>query len=317
MTEIIDGKLVYNELTKNSNGGTELMARRMVETIPQELLKGKQIIHSRVRELIPDLKKVLIVHDLATDPEVANLADPSYRNQFEKIFFVSHWQQNAYNMVLGVPFSQSWVIQNGIEVDYNPIEKSMDGPIRMIYHTTPHRGLELLVPAFEEASKHFDIHLDVFSSFNAYGWGDRDQAFQEVFDRLNSLKNVTNHGFQPNSIVREKLKETHLFAYPCIWPETSCIALIEAMCFGNMSIHSSLGALPETSLAASSMYMYHEDINEHVNMFFRCLMSGLETLTQHREKVFSLNEYRRQYVCSQYDWDNNVKQKWMLALRAI
>src|SRR5690606_18744262 len=114
MTEIINGKVVYNELTKNANGGTELMARRMVEYIPSDLLEGVQIIHSRVRDLQPDVKRILVCHDMANDPEIERLGDPEFRRNFDQIIFVSNWQQHTYNMVLGVPFAESRVIRNGI-----------------------------------------------------------------------------------------------------------------------------------------------------------------------------------------------------------
>lgn len=308
MTEIVDGQLIYNEATKNANGGTELMARRMVRDIPQDLLKGKQIIHSRVRELRPDLKKILVCHDLANDPEVKQLADPEYRNQFEKIVFVSNWQQHMYNLVLGVPFSQSYVISNGIELEtFTP--KPIDGPIRLIYHTTPHRGLELLVPAFEAASKHFDIHLNVFSSFKAYGWEERDEPYKPLFEKLEHMDNVVVHGFRSNEVVREYLKQSHMFVYPSIWSETSCLSLIEALCFGNFAIHSNLGALAETSLGISAMYMYNEDPNVHVNVFYRELMSALAWISENREDVNRRLEFIANIAGNQYNW-NIIQNKW-------
>lgn len=315
MTEIVDGTLIYNETTRNANGGTELMARRMVRDIPTEYLKGYQIIHSRVRDLNPNLKKILVCHDLANDPEVARLTDPDYLNQFEKIVFVSNWQQHTYNMVLGVPFSKSVVIRNAIELTDIPA-KSSDGKIKLIYHTTPHRGLELLIPAFEEASKQFDLHLDVFSSFNAYGWGERDKNYQHLFDKINNLPNVTNHGFQPNDVVRDYLKKSDIFAYPNIWPETSCLAMIEALCFNNYVIHSNLGALPETSCGLTSIYMYDEDANTHVNRFYRRLMEALHWITNNRESAAVTAEHVGMVARNHYNW-NSVKNDWIELLREL
>lgn len=315
MTEIINGQIVHNELTKNAHGGTELMANRMVRDLPQELLQGKQIIHSRIRELDPNLKKILVLHDLPNDPEVKNLSDPSYRKQFEKIVFVSNWQQNMYNLVLGIPFSEGIVIKNGIEVEeFTP--KSEDGPIRLIYHTTPHRGLALLLPAFIAASKQFDIHLDVFSSFKIYGWEERDKQYEEVFEGLKDLDNVTLHGFQPNETIREYLKKTHIFAYPNIWPETSCLALIEAMALGNFCIHSNLGALPETSLGQTTMYNYNEDPNAHANKFYIELISALHWISNNREHVNNRLTWISTIASATYNWDI-IKNDWIRLLGSI
>lgn len=319
MTEIINGKLVYNELTKNANGGTELMARRMVEYLPSESLEGYQIIHSRVRELEPDLKRILICHDLPNDPEVQQLSDPEFRKNFEKIVFVSNWQQHMYNMVLGVPFSESYVIPNGIipDKEYSPRETT--GPIRLIYHTTPHRGLNLLIPAFEELSKHFDVHLDVFSSFNAYGWGERDKEFQEIFDRIDSLPNVTNHGFQSNDVVRDYLRKADIFAYPCIWTETSCLAMIEAMCAGCVVLHSNLGALPETSLGQTRQYMLDEDPNRHVNNFYIELFSIVNQLSKKRNdpNIVDFQKGCMHKAKLVYDFNGNIKNNWEYLFRRL
>jgi hypothetical protein len=56
-------------LSKAPRGGTELMADR-INSLPPELLSRFQIIHSRVRELDPNKKKIYVLHDLPGDPEV-------------------------------------------------------------------------------------------------------------------------------------------------------------------------------------------------------------------------------------------------------
>lgn len=316
MTEIINGELQHNELTKNANGGTELIARRMVRDIPRDLLNGVQIIHSRVRELDPDSKKILVIHDLPQDPEFTKLTDADYRKQFDKIVFVSNWQQHMFNMVSGIPFKESLVIPNGIDVaPFTPKDNS--GTIKLIYHTTPHRGLALLIPAFEEASKHFDIHLDVFSSFNAYGWGERDEQYKELFDRIDSLPNATNHGFQPNNVVREYLTKSHIFAYPSIWSETSCLALIEAMCFGNIAIHSNLGALPETAGGLTDCYMFNEDPQAHLNGFYRRLINDLRWITENRDKFANNQEGIAVTSMNRYNWQGMILPQWVSLLKEI
>ena len=74
----------------------------------------------------------------------------------------------------GVPYSESIILRNAID----PIEvgEKPKDTIRLIYHSTPHRGLELLVPVFEKLCEtHDDIELDVYSSFKIYGWEERSE----------------------------------------------------------------------------------------------------------------------------------------------
>ena len=87
------------------------------------------------------------------------------------------------------------------------------------------------------------IHFDVYSSFEAYGWKERDKPYEEVFKTIREHDGMTYHGFKPNDVVRKALSEAHIFAYPSIWVETSCISAIEAMSAGVQIVCPNLGAL--------------------------------------------------------------------------
>ena len=275
MVEIVEGKLIRNETNANAMGGTEMMAIGMQQRIPQELLKNFQIIHSRTRELRDDLKKILVCHDLAGDPEVAHLKDGGYK-KYDKLVFVSQWQFQQYHDFLGVPYSHSHILKNAIE----PIvehKKPNDGKIRIIYHTTPHRGLGLLYPIFDALSKqHDNIELDVYSSFKIYGWEQRDEPYKALFDQLKQHPKIRYHGSVSNKEVRKALQSAHIFAYPSIWQETSCIALIEAMSAGCLCVHPNYAALPETAANMTTMYQWDEDVQVHANRAHRYLESAIE-----------------------------------------
>ena len=315
MTEIVAGEYLTNEQSQSSWGGTEQMAQRMVKYIDPELLKPFQIIHSRVRELNPDLKKILVCHDLHSDPEVKRLADPEYRKQFTKIVFVSNWQAQIYNLSLGIPYKEFVVIPNAIE-RFELKEKDYSGPIKLIYHTTPHRGLVILLPVIKELSKHHDVTLDVFSSFGVYGWEERDKPYEPLFKELKSLPNVTLHGAQPNSVVREKLQETHAFVYPSVWPETSCIAAMEALCAGNFVVHPNLAALPETCEHGTVMYQFTENLDDHANVFYNSLFSLCNLIRNQPDEMKSVAIRAASHYNTVYCWER-VFQQWSNLLRAL
>ena len=280
MVEIVAGKLIRNELTQNAMGGTEMMAIGMQKRIPQELLKNFQIIHSRTRELRDDLKKILVCHDLAGDPEVSHLKYDGYK-KYDKLVFVSQWQFQQYHDYLGVPYSYSHILKNAIE----PIvehKKPNDGKIRIIYHTTPHRGLTLLYPIFDALSKqHDNIELDVYSSFKIYGWEQRDEPYKALFDQLKQHPKIRYHGSVSNKEVRKALQSAHIFAYPSIWQETSCIALIEAMSAGCLCVHPNYAALSETAANETIMYQWDEDVQVHANRAYEHLKGIVEYIDKH------------------------------------
>lgn len=305
-----------NELNKNARGGTELMQERLHRSIPEELLNKFQIIPSRVRELDPDKKKILWLHDLPHDPESEHLKDPELRKRFDKIVAVSDWQMQMYNLVSGVPYAECFVIKNAI--DPIPLEKKeYNGTVNLIYHTTPHRGLEILIPVFEELCRiHDNIHLDVYSSFSIYGWEQRDQQYQQLFDRCRAHPKITYHGAVPNEEVRQALVKSHIFAYPSIWPETSCIAAIEAMSAMNLVVCPNFAALAETCSNFAMMYQFHENKNLHAVQFAHTLDLAIKTVIQNRGTTYPYLDFQKQYFDYFYSWDKR-KGEWLALLNSL
>jgi UDP-glucose:(glucosyl)LPS alpha-1,2-glucosyltransferase len=275
MSCVYRGAVVDTNLSRNARGGTEMMRERLLSAVPSSLLDNFAIHFSRPRQIYDDVKNIFYAHDLAADPENKILLNDGWK-QFAKLVFVSHWQRDQYISMYNIPYSKCTVIENAIETEFE-YTKRLTGPIRFIYHTTPHRGLELLYPIFDTLSKEFDnIHLDVFSSFEIYGWKERDKPYAKLFDALKAHPKVTYYGTRSNEEVLIALKQSHIFLYPSIWMETSCIAMIEAIKCGCTVIHPSLGALPETAGGATVMYDYVEDPNAHANIAYKMTKSLLK-----------------------------------------
>ena len=275
MSCVYKGEVVETELSKNSNGGTEMMRKRLIDNVNKELLQHYAIHLSRPREIHSDVKNILWCHDLAEDPENKILANEGWK-KFHHFVFVSAWQRDQYVTLFGIPYSMCSVIPNAIEKRYDPKAKDMT-TIRFIYHTTPHRGLELLYPIFDALSRNHDnIHLDVYSSFAAYGWPQRDDPYVELFSQIHDHPNMSYHGFVENDQILEALNNSHIFLYPNIWKETSCIALIEAIKSRLICIHPNFGALTETAANATVMYDYTDDVTDHANLAYSIANGILE-----------------------------------------
>ena len=263
-------------------GGTELIYNRVMEYIPEELQEEFIIIPQRVREehLKDDRKKILWLHDLPEDPESQHLKDEENRKQFAKFVFPSNWALWDFHQKLGVPYEDSIVIQNAIE----PIElheKPKTDIKKIIYFSTPHRGLNLLESAIrimEDARNDFEV--DVYSSFKLYGRDQQDELpeFQDLYGRLNELKTVNYHGAVTNDVIREALKEAHILSYPSTYRETSCLVAIEAMAAGCLAVVPNYAALPETCKDFAKMYQWHPDIRHHASIHYHYLCNALNTL---------------------------------------
>lgn len=306
-----------NELNEKAMGGTELMQLGLSQHVGKPLLDEFQIIASRVRKLDSEKQKVLWLHDLHGDPEAQHLKDGGWK-EYDKLVFVSHWQQQMYNAYLGVPLSAGTVLKNAI-VPIEPHVKPDDGKIRLIYTSTPHRGLDILYAAFDALSQQYDnIELDVYSSFSLYGWPERDKPYIELFDKLRQHPKINYHKSQPNSVVRDALKQAHIFAYPSTWQETSCLALIEAMSAGCLCVHSSLAALPETSMNLTQMYDYTEDTHAHANLFYAHLKYAIDSYNDKNRRVLMSQNLTvmSQLTESVYGWHGRGLQ-WTNMLKQL
>lgn len=311
-----------NELSRNSMGGTELLQRRLYDgKVPRELLEKTQIIFSRVRDLEPAKRRVLYLHDLPEDPESARLSDPEYRNKFDKFVLVSNWQMNEYNAKLGVPYGSSVVIRNSIDPiqsEHKLESRTVDREkIRLIYHTTPHRGLEILVPVFVELAKKYpQVELDVYSSFNLYGWGERDKPYETLFKVCDEHPQIRNHGTVSNEELRKALVEADIFPYPCIWKETSCLCLIEAMSAGVLCIHPNLAALPETSMNTTLMYQWDEDPNRHAYLFYQVLDYTISRMIEDRNHGLGQVRLQKFMADSAHSWEARSRD-WTALLTSL
>ena len=306
-----------NELNQKAMGGTELMELGLSRNVDKALLDNFQIISSRVRKLDPNKQKILWLHDLHGDPEVQRLKDGGWQD-FDKLVFVSHWQQQMYNAYLGVPFSAGTVLKNAID-PIEPHKKPDDGKVRLIYTSTPHRGLDILYAAFDALSQQYDnVELDVYSSFGLYGWPERDEPYKELFDKLRKHPKINYHKSKPNSEVREALKKANIFAYPSTWQETSCISLIEAMSAGCLCVHSSLGALPETSMNLTQMYDYTENPHDHANLFYSHLKYAVDAYQNRNRKLMMAQNLTvmTQFTESVYGWQGRGLQ-WTNMLKQL
>lgn len=299
-------KIERNEMTQNAMGGTELMATWLMERLPEEITDRFQIICSRVREIDENRIPILWLHDLPNDPESYHLSDPNNVEKFARFVFVSNWQMNEYINTYKLPWEKCVVIKNAI----NPIEfkeKPRDGITRLVYHSTPHRGLQILVPVFKHLQQEFpNIELDVYSSFGLYGWEHRDEPYKELFAEMDDTPGINNHGTVSNDEIRKAVQKADIFAYPNIWPETSCLCAIEALSAGCILLHPNYCALPETAADWGITYQWLPDANDHANLFATVLGNVLRNYD--KTAIHGLVESQSVYYRNNYSWERRMPE---------
>ncbi len=128
-----------------------------------------------------------------------------------------------------------------------------------------------------------------------------EKTYKELFDECKNTKNVNYFGYLKNEKVIEKLKKMHIFAYPSIWPETSCIAAIESMAAGCEVVTTDLGALSETCSPFGKV-IYFEKTPEKLEVKYReALLESINNFwsdtTQKKLKL------QREKINETYSWN--------------
>ena len=288
-------------------GGTELQVEMLNRNVDVELLEKVNIDVSipEAKPLSKDKPNILWIHnnhDQLKKPEW--FKDKSNHKKYDFYVYNSHWTYEKFRMVFDMPTHNAVIIKNGIpEIKTRDITSYKEGdPIKMIYHSTPWRGLNVLLGAMQTI-KDENITLDVYSSTEIYGSRFKEQSqkdYQPLFDQAEKLPNVNYIGYKPYEYIIKKLPEYHIFPYPSTWEETFCGCAAEAMAAGLYTIVTNYGALFETC-AEFPVYIPYDNNTE--NLVHRTAYAINETSKMlHLPNVQEHLKKQSEYFKAYYNW---------------
>jgi len=236
----------------NPRGGTELQVELLERFVDKNLLDKVQITTSVPEKipLHPTKPNILWQQNSYDQPNLHPwFKDKNNHTKYDWYVFNSHWCYEKFRVHFDIPTSKCVVIKNAIDtIEPRKLDHTDGDPVKLIYTSTPWRGLNVLLAAMQLV-KNKNVHLDVYSSTQVYGdqfKSSNDDKFRGLYDQAAALKNVNYIGYKPNEFIKDNLKNYHMFVYPNVWEETSCIALIEAMAAGLYCVTTDYGALYET-----------------------------------------------------------------------
>ena len=287
----------------DSFGGGDNQLRLLLKYLSDESFKDiNLILNSTNHDLIEkDKINVLWVHHFVNQQEIKNLSSKDYVDKLDWIVFNSHWNFEKYVYQFKIPESKSIVIRNAIEkIDF---EKKPKDKISLIYHTTPWRGLVHLLKVFKNLNLE-NVELNVCSSTIIYGKKFDDQLgkkYENIFNECKNTKNVNYFGYLENKKVIDLLKKTHIFAHPSIWPETSCIAAIEAMAAGCEVVTTNLGALNETCSPFGKIINFEKRPEDLEIKYSEALLDSVKNFWS--DKTQKKLKLQRETINTTYSWD--------------
>lgn len=232
---------------------------------------------------------------------ITGMSNQNFIDAIQHFVWVSNWQMNQFKEKYDLSNANNHVIKNAIEpIPY--MEKPTDR-LRLIYTSMPNRGLEILLDAFPLVQR--DVELVIYSSNIIYGKGYHDMmgaAHDQLFVRAKAMKNVIYKGYVMNKAIRLALQQSHILAYPSIFPETSCLAAIEAGAAGCKIVTTDFGALPETCGEYATYVPYTMDRRALAHTYAQVLT---ETIDTYQNNMYNQSNWFN----TQYSWENR-KHEW-------
>jgi glycosyltransferase involved in cell wall biosynthesis len=204
--------------------------------------------------------------------QVQGLGDRRVVNKMDGLLCVSEWHKEMLCQVSGFPMDKSWLLRNGIDLElFKGSEKRTRK--RLIYSSTPYRGLVMLPYVFEKLKgKHSELELHIFSGYDVYKGAGAPPShalheLQELKEKFSRLPGCFFHGNKIQSELAREFMKSAILCYPNTFAETSCITALEAQAGGCAIVTSKLGALPETVAGAGILIEQEPGSSAYIESF--------------------------------------------------
>ena len=294
---------ILRKFNKECFGGSENQLRLLLKYLPDESFRDINLVLNNTEPTLLESNKlnILWMQHFVNQEEAKNLSKKSYIDKLDYIVFNSHWNFEKFVYQFKIPEGKSVVIRNAVEkIEYTDKPKDK---INLIYHTTPWRGLVHLLKIFKDLNLE-KVELTICSSTKIYGKKFDEvyaKKYENIFNECKTTKNVNYLGFLDNKKIIELLKKMHIYAFPSIWLETSCISAIESMAAGCEVVTTNLGALYETCAPFGTLVGFDRNFDNLEKKYSKALSNSIKNYwSDENQKKLKLQS---ETINSTYSWN--------------
>jgi|GEM_PF-123099 len=248
-------------------------------------------------------KNYVWIHDiwLNQNREVA------HQDKINKFVCLTPWHVDFVTKHHDIRRSHIYIQPNGLDLGrYSNINSIQKDPNRLIYSSSPDRGLLQLLDIFQKLKVDFpQLTLDIFYGFDNWEKAAAQRNNPQEMAHLNAIKakvkmaGVTYHGRTPqNKLAVEQMKSS-LCVYPTWFDETFCISMVEMMAARCIPVVTNLAGLQTTVPNHAGIKVATPEACYQATM----------GLLRNPEKQNQLRDAGQQYV-KQFSWPETAK-RWI------
>ncbi len=254
-------------------------------------------------------------------PALAALADPAVRDGWDGIVSISEFQHSGVARAFSVPPERHWILRNAISPHFARLFSGWDDfraarerrtGARFVYSSTPFRGLNVLAAAWQRLGATPGWSCTAVSGMQLYGHS--DEAFAPLFALLADTPGMIRREPMGQAALARVLADHDFWAYPCTFPETSCISALEAVAAGLYPVTTALGALPETLEGWGSFVA--PDGEALVERWCEAALAQARLRDADRSGWLAAAWARRERVVRDWNWDRRARE-WIACLEAV
>ena len=235
-------------------------------------------------------------------------------NLVNHIVSPSQWNKEQFVKFHNVPEDKITVIPNGVSDIFSYSDKKTK---TMIFTSIPYKGLGILsqvIPLIHQ--KHPDVRFKIFSSMSLYG--NLNDPYIETYEALKLLPYVEYSPAVDQLDLVKHYQESAFFIHPCIWEETFCVAMCEAMKSGAYPIVTNIGALPEVAGERNASVVPIDGKNTSkgwevtetfLNNFTETCCKALDYFDKEKPYYNQVSKTISDYVSEKYNW-KTIATQW-------
>lgn len=257
-------------------------------------------------------KKYLWLHDMENPNE---FTEKRLKN-LTKVIVLSQYHRRQFK----IPDEKIFLSANGIDrADFDSEDGKFErDPHRIIWMSSHVRGLEMLYHIWPSVKQQVpEASLDVY-----YGWESFENVHTNNSERMQwkrfmesqakELDGVTDHGKLGQHQIVEEIFKSGVWAYPCPFPEISCITAMKAQAGGAVPVSSTFAALAETVQWGTRIPMKQVDERTPIGRWNKAEVSKFEKALVAMLKDTGRQDYIREKMMDSardtFSWAKVAKQ---------